>query len=95
MASSVTPIRWIGVERSSATIVSKTVASFSQVIVGSTSRVGAHRNLHVVCENAGAAANSRHETKRRTRVNGYCTLHGDTPVQFLNCAFAQSFVCVV
>src|SRR5688500_4940919 len=34
----------MGVERSSAKIVSNTVASFSQVIVGSMSSVGSHRN---------------------------------------------------
>src|SRR5688572_4149515 len=59
MASSVTPTRGIGVDRSSAKIVSKTVASFSQVIVGSMRRVGSQRNRHsLCCADTGTTANN-------------------------------------
>src|SRR5688572_14980638 len=61
MASSVMPTRGMGVDRSSAKIVSNTVASFSHVIVGSMSSVGSQRNLQAggVCASAGVAASTR------------------------------------
>src|SRR5688572_21135669 len=96
IASSVTPTRGIGVDRSSAKIVSKTVASFSHVTVGSISKVGSQRNLHGdVCAATGAAVSTREASAIAYFIGILCrywTLQGDTPVQFFRCSFAHSFV---